>query len=154
LVVGKPKGNYIQCLMTEWWNRCEFLRGTDATSLYLGGGTPSLLDPMDIETFIDHLSNNGALVPDAEITIEVNPEDLIGDYVERLAKTRINRVSIGAQSLDDSILMKLGRKHRKNDALMAIKKLQWAGFKNISVDLIIGVMGEEEDAILTSLEEL
>lgn len=154
LVVGRPKENYLQCLMTEWRNRCEFFRSAHAKSLYLGGGTPSLLDPMDIETFIDHLSNNGALAPDAEITIEVNPEDLIGDYAERLAKTRINRVSIGAQSLDDSILMKLGRKHRKNDALMAIKELHLVGFKNISVDLIIGVMGETEDAILTSLEEL
>lgn len=151
LVVGKPKNNFIDALMIEWeTRRCEGQRGR-ATSLYFGGGTPSLLDPREINRLINYFFDQGALIGDAEITIEANPEDLDGDYAARLADTAVNRVSLGAQSFDDDILRILGRKHKRATVELAVDNLLKAGQANISVDLILGVVGEKKALTLASL---
>lgn len=152
LVVGRPDQNYIDSLLLEWSARKAGFK--EAQSLYFGGGTPSLLAPDKLHGLIDEFLNLGSLAKDAEITLEVNPEDLTKEYAKGLAKTPINRISLGIQSFDDQVLKFLGRKHDEKMAKMAIDHLLHAGFTNISVDQIIGVPIENRQKILADLSYL
>lgn len=151
LIVGRPNNSYVDALLKEWSARGK---NEPAQTLYFGGGTPSLLDPKDINRFINTLFQNQALVHDAEITLEVNPEDLSLEYVKQLRDTPVNRISMGVQSFDDEILRFLGRKHDEKMAKDAINNLLHEGFGNISVDQIIGVPDEKPQKITADLQYL
>jgi oxygen-independent coproporphyrinogen-3 oxidase len=153
-VVGKPKENFIDALLREWTHRKHNYLNEPAKSIYFGGGTPSLLEPQKIAYVINFFIKEKALAHDAEITIEANPEDLLTDYAMQLSKTAVNRISLGVQSFDDTILAFLGRKHSSAMAHMAIENLFSAGYHNISVDMIIGVVKEKDEQIIDSLRFL
>ena len=121
--------------------RQGYLQSKLLTSIYFGGGTPSLLDPEDIESLIDHARRIFDCSAVDEITIEANPDDLTEEYVERLARTSVNRVSLGVQSFDDEVLRFMNRRHSAEDAEHAVERLRGAGISNISVDIIFGVAG-------------
>lgn len=148
LEVGNPHSSYIDSLLLEW--QARYLDQPPAQSLYFGGGTPSMLSPFEVERLVSALMAKGALAPDAEITLEANPEDLSPDYLQALSQGPINRLSLGIQSFDDKILRFLGRKH---DELMARSALELTAkyFRNISVDQIIGVPKEDPKKILSDL---
>ena len=120
-------------------------RGRDLSTLYLGGGTPSLLDAEALHRLFFHVQRNFRLTADAEITIEANPDDVTPAWVEALCQTPVNRVSMGVQSLDDDILRTLHRRHTARQALQAVRLLQEAGYHNLSLDLIYGLPGQTED---------
>jgi oxygen-independent coproporphyrinogen-3 oxidase len=154
LVVGRPDDNFRSALIQEWEHRGACYQNRPATSLYFGGGTPSLLAPFTIGQLIEYFLTKQALSSDAEITLEVNPEDITEDYVRALINTGVNRVSMGVQSFDNAILKYLGRKHTASIAQMAISRLQSCGFTNISVDLIVGMEGERLSALGDSIRYL
>ena len=106
---------------------------------YFGGGTPSLLQPSQLHQILDKLHDRFKIAPDAEMTIEANPEQLTPEYCKSLKALGFNRLSIGVQSFHDDILRFLGRRHTAQEALDAIKNAHDAGFDNISIDLIYGV---------------
>lgn len=112
---------------------------TTIQTVYFGGGTPSLLQPAQLQHIIDSIHHHYALDPDAEITIEANPEQLDANYCRNLKALGFNRISIGVQSFHDEILQFLGRKHTAKEALHAVENAHNAGFDNISIDLIYGV---------------
>jgi len=151
--VGKPDELFAHALMREWEGRANVWHQGVASSLYFGGGTPSLLPPAQIALLIEYFNKQGALDPDAEITLEANPEDLSEDYVYKLKNTGVNRISLGTQSFDDRMLKILGRMHNKSQALEAIERLQRNHFKNISCDFIIGVPDESPN-LQETLNEL
>jgi oxygen-independent coproporphyrinogen III oxidase len=151
LVVGRPEGSFVDQLMAEWQARKAVWHRGVAQTLYFGGGTPSLLNTREIERLIGYFRAEGALSADAEITIEANPEDISQDYASDLFRVGVNRVSLGVQSFNDEILRTLGRKHTGDMAKKAIEYLNAAGFTNISIDLIIGVMAEQQDGLLDTL---
>lgn len=130
--------------------------GTKANTLYLGGGTPSVL-PRDVFVALNAtLRERLMLNSDAECTMEVNPEDL---SVEALALWRsegFNRLSVGVQSFRDERLDWMGRPHRGIDAEMGVRRAQDAGFENLSLDLIYGLpgssLGEWQDQVGRALE--
>lgn len=116
----------------------DYLRNGTIETIYFGGGTPSLLDSDDIKRIIDQLSRFHSIQSDAEVTLEANPDDLSRHKVEELRKTDISRFSIGIQSFFDEDLLYMNRAHNSNDAHASVKRVQDAGFENITIDLIYG----------------
>jgi oxygen-independent coproporphyrinogen-3 oxidase len=108
-------------------------------TVYLGGGTPSLLTPQQIETILKTVGKFYKIDPHAEITIEVNPGDVSLEYFRALRSLCINRLNIGIQSFDDQLLKFLGRRHSASNALESMENAREAGFSNIGLDLIYGV---------------
>ncbi|MDH5380923.1 MAG: radical SAM family heme chaperone HemW [Cyclobacteriaceae bacterium] len=108
-------------------------------TLYFGGGTPSTLTISDLEKILEVLYKNYAISDMAEITMEANPDDLTKDYLYALKKIGINRLSIGIQSFEDSVLLEINRCHTSKQALSSFENARNAGFDNISIDLIYGL---------------
>ncbi len=122
-------------------------------TIYFGGGTPSLLAVQQIDELLKAVNNNFEIDRQAEITIEVNPGDVSLEYLHQLRNLGINRLNIGIQSFDDSILKFLGRRHTAQEARSAIDAARLAGFDNIGIDLIYGVSGQDIDVWKQTLQE-
>lgn len=113
------------------------IKGAHLVSIYFGGGTPSLFEPRFIGKIIDELLNRFETNKNIEISMEVNPEDINDGYLTSLQKTKINRISIGAQTFDDEHLLFLGRNHNSNDIQKAIRKIKNL-YSNFNIDLMYG----------------
>lgn len=131
-------------MLIEMEQRADYIADKRLTSIYFGGGTPSLLPPEDIECVISRARELFDCSAVEEITIEANPDDLTEEYVARLAATSVNRVSLGIQSFDDEVLAFMNRRHTGVEAEEAVRRLRRAGINNISIDIIFGVAGFEE----------
>ena len=107
-------------------------------TVYFGGGTPSLLDPDELQRIIEALKDNYAIAANAEITLEANPDDLRPDVPARWREAGINRISLGIQSFDDRELAWMSRNHDAMSALSSLQEIKKAGFDNYSADLIFG----------------
>lgn len=108
-------------------------------TVFLGGGTPSLLSPEELETLISALVTRFRIASDAEITVEANPEGLSRDKLAAYRAAGVNRLSLGVQSLDDTLLTRLGRLHSAAQAQAAFTAARAAGYANVSVDLMYGL---------------
>ena len=111
---------------------------TRATSLYVGGGTPSLMEGEQAAAIVEACRAGFGLPQDAEVTIEANPSELEMRRLEAFRRAGFNRLSLGVQSVDDRVLRVLGRRHRAEGAGAAVKAARAAGFENLSIDLIYG----------------
>ncbi|WP_232319736.1 coproporphyrinogen-III oxidase family protein [Prosthecochloris sp. HL-130-GSB] len=133
--------------------RSDQLSGKTISSLHFGGGTPSVAGPGMIEHWLELFSRFAAFSPDAEITLEANPEDLSSGLAEAYAAAGVNRLSLGVQSYQDRKLRALGREH---DARCASEVTQWAleSLPNTSVDLICGAEGETLREWMGDLEQV
>ncbi len=138
---------YITCLKREWESRSHEIDANPRT-IYLGGGTPSSLTIAQLTEIIKFLPTTNV----EEFTIEVNPEDVSEDFAKFIATSPINRVSMGVQSLIDSELKAVGRRHTAADAVKAVDLLQNAGINNISLDLIFGLPVQNIDSWIHSVE--
>ena len=114
-------------------------------TVFFGGGTPSLLSPDDMAGILDEIRARLALSPAAEITVECNPESVSRDKLTAYRQAGVNRISLGVQSLDDSILPVLGRLHDARGARRAFEAVREAGFDNVSVDLMYGLPNQAAD---------
>ena len=122
---------YIDALIKEL--RSDRIRELESIkTIYLGGGTPSTLEANDIKRIIDTIGSQGV----EEITMELNPGDADIEYLKAIRQAGINRLSIGIQSFDDSLLRLIGRRHNAKQAVEAVKIAKEAGFDNISIDLM------------------
>jgi oxygen-independent coproporphyrinogen-3 oxidase len=122
-------------------------------TLYLGGGTPSLLSNDDLEKLRNNIHKYFSFVPDAEITIEANPGDLTPDKLKHLRDLGFNRVSLGVQSFDDTVLRFLNRRHTAKQAEKAVADIRNAGFENLSIDLMYSVPGQGKNGWIKTLEK-
>ena len=120
-------------------------------TVFIGGGTPSMLKADDVNALMDALHHFFSIKDDAEITIEANPESVNLNFLKAARNTGINRLSIGVQSLDDNMLRKIGRLHDAKKALLAYNNAREAGFENISVDLIHGLPGQNMEMVIFDL---
>jgi len=111
-------------------------------TLYLGGGTPSLLALHQIEALLEKVHKTFTILGAAEITIEVNPADWKKNDLKALQGMGINRINIGVQSLNENELTLLGRRHNRGQAISALEDAQAAGFTNIGIDLIYDLPGQ------------
>ena len=130
-----------------------FLTDRAIRTIYFGGGTPSLVNPAEIERFITQARQLFDCSALEEITVEVNPDDITEQYAAQLAATSVNRVSMGVQSFDDGCLQFMGRRHSASGALRAIERLRKVGFKNISIDIIFGVAGFGGESLERTLQQ-
>ncbi len=121
-------------------------------TLYLGGGTPSVLSPDEITALVEGLRARCDFFSDAEITIEVNPDDVTPAAAKLWCALGFNRVSVGVQSFDEQELRFLGRRHTAAAALRALRTLRDHGPQNLSIDLIYGFYGQTRESLQASLE--
>lgn len=143
------KNIYIDALLREIKH---FYKNDKLETLYIGGGTPSTLSIGDFEQILEMFN----FAPNAEITVEINPNNVDKDYLQGLKNLGVNRLSIGVQVFDDAILKTIGRTHSSKDAVLAVKTAQSAGFDNISIDLIYGLPNQSvkkfEKSLLSAME--
>jgi oxygen-independent coproporphyrinogen-3 oxidase len=115
-------------------------------TLYIGGGTPSLLAPFQLSELFSHLRKTYDICEDAEVTMEVNPADVGLPVLAQMRALGINRLNIGVQSFDDTLLAFLGRRHDGNQAIQSIMAARQAGFDHVGIDLIYGIPGQTRQA--------
>jgi oxygen-independent coproporphyrinogen III oxidase len=133
----------------------DLYRGWAASfdTLYLGGGTPSVLPADDLQGLIADIRAAFAITADAEITVEVNPGDITAGFLAAIHRAGVNRLNIGIQSFEDGILALLGRRHDRTQAVAAVAACRDAGIGNIGIDLICGIPGQGMDPWLATLRE-
>lgn len=132
---------YINAVCREMELRKNYIREPFST-IYLGGGTPSLLDEAELTKLFLYINNVYDVDRNAEITMECNPDDITPEFTNMLSRLSINRVSMGAQTFADSRLRLLHRRHNSDEVKHAVKLLREAGIKNISIDLMFGFPDE------------
>ena len=154
---------YIKCLLQEIKevggnNRADFENGKDdlfsVKTIYIGGGTPSLIESKYIVQIMEEIKSNFELDENAEITIEVNPGTVTLEKLEDYNKVGINRLSIGLQSTHEHLLKEIGRIHTYLDFLDTYRFTREAGFENINVDLMIGLPNQTLAEVQDSIEEI
>ena len=146
---SEKKSTYVRALCQELEMRKEYLEGEDIETIYFGGGTPSQLSHDELEKIFTYIYKVYHVHPQAEITLEANPDDLSSEYVSMLRHLPINRISMGIQTFQEDILKMLHRRHTVRQAIEAFQRCREAGFQNISIDLMYGLPGET----LTTWEE-
>lgn len=133
---------YVSALEHEIDARCGALGKKPLDTLYLGGGTPSQIPPPLLQRIFCAVAGYYQLSPDAEVTIEANPDDVTPSWLSALRHTPVNRISMGIQTFDDSLLQFLHRRHDSAQALRAITLCLEQGYTNLSIDLIYGLPGQ------------
>jgi putative oxygen-independent coproporphyrinogen III oxidase len=132
------KDAMVQALLKEIRLQQNYLAGQQVSSIYFGGGTPSLLPVADLQALLQELRLLFNITPDVEITLEANPDDLTAEKLEELKSAGINRLSIGVQSFHEEDLRWMNRAHNSQQAMQCITLAKAAGFNNITIDLIYG----------------
>lgn len=135
---AKYKDEMLNALRTEINLRRHYLDNEKIETIYFGGGTPSVLNTEDIHTLLGNITSLFDVSEHAEITLEANPDDLHDQKVKELRQTPVNRFSIGIQSFFEEDLKWMNRAHNSGEAESSVKRVQDAGFENITVDLIYG----------------
>ena len=130
---------YLEALQTEVSLWGQGLGAPEVVSVFLGGGTPSLLQPGQMDRLLGAIRDAFRLRKDAEVSAEVNPDDVTVDRIEGFLSSGVNRVSMGVQSLDKRLLEVLGRRHDDQGAIRAFRAIREAGCSNVSVDLMYGL---------------
>lgn len=146
----KTKDDLVKALMKEAFLQKEFFsgllkNGEELTTLYFGGGTPSLLSGDELTILLETLHKHFHVSPSAEITLEANPDDLNSEKLRGLMNAGINRLSIGVQSFFDEDLKFMNRAHNASQAEASVKRAQDTGISNISIDLIYGTPTLDND---------
>ena len=134
----KHKYEFLQALCKELQQRATELKNTTVSSIYFGGGTPSLLTSEDLNLIFKTIETYYKIAPSAEITLEANPDDLKNSKIIMLFETQINRLSIGVQSFFEEDLQLMNRAHNANEAVESLK-IARQYFDNISIDLMYGM---------------
>ena len=136
------KNTYVQALSKELELRKDYLDGEIIDTIYFGGGTPSQLEEKDFIQLFETIYKIYTVNPEAEITIEANPDDLTPEYIAMLRTLPFNRLSMGIQTFKEDTLRLLHRRHTAAQAQQAYQHCREAGFQNISIDLMYGLPGE------------
>lgn len=149
----KLKDALIDALCKEIELQQDYFQQVTIGSVYFGGGTPSLLSPAEINRIIAEIRRFYTIAPDAEITLEANPDDLTEDYLKALRHdTPVNRLSIGIQSFSEEDLRWMNRAHSAAEALRSVQLALEAGFPNLTVDLIYGAPTTSDEQWAANLQ--
>jgi oxygen-independent coproporphyrinogen-3 oxidase len=142
---------YLDSLCHEITKRCSQVSATK--TIYIGGGTPTVLSPEQISRLLLHLKRSFQISPAAEVTVEGNPCSISSSKVEALVSGGVNRMSIGAQSFTNAELRSLGRMHNCDDIHAAVSILRDGGIDNINLDLMFGIPGQTVETWRYSLDQ-
>ena len=144
---------YVDALCSELSARHDEMGENSLRTLYLGGGTPSVLQDRELERIFDEMGLFYSLDPEAEVTMEANPDDVTDDFIRTLRRLGVNRVSLGIQTFDDGMLRFLRRRHSAAEAKRAVEMLYEGGIENLSIDLIYGLPGQTPGLWAADLRE-
>ena len=131
--------DYVEALKKEIVLRKNYLGGETVKTIYFGGGTPSLLSVKNIEEILELLNKYYEIIPNPEITLEINPDTIDREKMSSLKQIGVNRMSVGIQSFDDEDLRYLGRRHDSRHAMQVLEDLKQTDFEKITLDLIYGM---------------
>lgn len=145
---------YINKLLSEIEYKSYLAKNYIISSIYIGGGTPSIIDKKYIQFIMESIKNHYELSDDIEITIETNPNSLNEEKLNEYYESNINRLSIGLQSANDAELRVLGRVHNYSDFLSAYNSAIHIGFKNINIDLINGIPTQSPESFKKTLKQV
>lgn len=149
----RMRREYTDKLLEEIRIQSSFVREYQVDTIFLGGGTPSVLDVTDMTAIMGTLKEHYDIAPDAEITIEVNPGTVKMEGLVAYREAGINRVSMGLQSADDTELRYLGRIHTYDEFLKSFQRVRMAGFANVNVDLISAIPGQTPESWRNTLKK-
>ncbi len=147
------RGELVNALVKEIGLQANYLQREVINTIYFGGGTPSLLQANEIEVLLNQIHSHHVINPKAEITLEANPDDLSKAKINELYALGINRLSIGIQSFDDSILKFFNRAHNSEEAIQCINDAREVGFQNLSLDLIYAVPGQDHNQWIKNIQK-
>lgn len=150
---NEMQGKYVETVINEIKNITHKEKYT-VTTIYLGGGTPSILNPEYIKNILQEIKSSFEILDDAEITIEINPGTVNEEKLKKYKEYGINRLSIGLQSANDKILKKIGRIHDYKQFEETFFYARKCGFKNINVDLMIGLPTQAVEDVKQTLEKI
>ena len=148
----KNKGSLINTLVKEIETDNNFIKDELIETIYIGGGTPSLLNDVEIKILFDALRDRFSIKEDAEITLEANPDDVNENSLQIWKKNGVNRLSVGLQSFNEEELKWMNRAHNANQSLQCLADINDAGFTNFSVDLIYGSPLQTNDDLRRNFE--
>lgn len=143
----------MEAINTEIEIQRDFLEENPISSIYFGGGTPSLLEKVEIERILESIDQHYQISDEVEITLEANPDDLNEQKLAKFSETPVNRLSIGIQSFHDPHLKFMNRAHNASEANDCVAMAQAAGFQNLTIDLIYGVPSEDHDIWRKDIEK-
>ncbi len=155
--LGAPSevpADYVSALLLDIEKESAVWTPVRFESIYLGGGTPSLLSPQQIESIMDSLSRHFRIEESAEVTIECNPGSIDLARARAYRDLGVNRISLGVQSMCEAELHALGRRHGATDSLAALEALRSAGLKSVSADVMLGIPGQCPESLRATLEQL
>lgn len=148
------RNQMIDCIKKEIFLKSSLYKNCKISTIYFGGGTPSILPIEDLESIFNSIYENFEVEKDIEITLEANPDDFILEKFINLRKLGVNRLSIGIQSFDDNVLKFINRAHDKICAENSIKIAKEAGFENLSLDIIFAMINSSFDILKKDLEKM
>lgn len=148
-----PEAGYIAALLADLEQQLPSVWGRTVESVFIGGGTPSLFSAHGIEQLLNELRARITLKPGAEITLEANPGTVDQARFTGFRQAGINRLSMGIQSFQDTLLTAIGRIHDGREARTAFEAARHAGFENINLDLMFGLPGQSTALAMQDLEQ-
>lgn len=134
-----PEDAYIDALIADFKADAKWIQGRSIETIFIGGGTPSLLDAKAYQRLFTEIQKTAVFASDIEITLEANPGTIEHGRFQSYLDVGINRISLGVQSFHNDHLKKLGRIHSADNAMFAIDEIQEAGFKQFNIDLMHGL---------------
>ncbi|MEO1034484.1 MAG: radical SAM family heme chaperone HemW [Pseudomonadota bacterium] len=149
-----PAASYVDALIDDIDVQHAAAHGRSVTSIFIGGGTPSLFPAESIERILRSLRAAFRFSPSIEVTLEANPGSVELDRLDGYRAAGVNRLSIGVQSFDADALAALGRRHSAGEAAKALGIARAAGFDNVNLDLMYALPGQTVDAALADVERL
>jgi oxygen-independent coproporphyrinogen-3 oxidase len=144
---------YLRALLAEASLAAPSWRDVEVDTVFLGGGTPTTMEPADLKSLMTHLRDRFRVTDDVEITIEANPDTVDRTRLEQLRAAGFDRLSMGAQSFDPAVLRSLERVHSPESVRRAFDAARAAGYDNVNLDLIYGADGEGLDSWEDTLHE-
>jgi len=149
---GLPETEYLNALLEDVKQELPQIAGRPIETVFIGGGTPSLLSPQFYQRLFERLAEHLVFQPNAEITLEANPGTAEAGHFHGYRAAGINRLSMGIQSFNPEHLQRLGRIHNRDQALKAIDLARQAGFDNFNLDLMHGLPGQTLEQALDDLQ--
>ncbi|NOX43925.1 MAG: oxygen-independent coproporphyrinogen III oxidase-like protein [Gammaproteobacteria bacterium] len=146
-----PEAAYIESLVKDLENDLPLIWGRRISSIFIGGGTPSLISPESLNSLLSSIRARLPINPDIEITLEANPGSVEQSKFDELRSLGINRISIGVQSFDDNCLQRLGRIHNASESVSAIETAYKANFDNVNIDLMFGLPAQTPDSAINDI---
>ncbi|MEG1487106.1 radical SAM family heme chaperone HemW [Lactococcus sp.] len=149
LMTGQPVDAYIEAIIEEF----QGLKIKKLKTVYIGGGTPSVLSAQQLDRLLTAIADQLDLDFLEEFTVEANPGDLSDDVIKVLAHSAVNRISLGVQTFNNTLLKKIGRTHTEAQVYDSIERLKMAGFENITIDLIYALPGQTMEMVKSDVDK-